>query len=169
MSNLSPEAQAQLADLSVALAHNPKTRKQFTKLVQEIDPTKRFADVETDELRESIDHKFAERDQQAEAARTRQRLEAQRQGLISSGRFKEEDVAKMEKDVMEKHGISDYDIASKVYAADMKPVSPTSEIKSRTWKMPVLQKEDLGNLTQHSRDKAYAVIDEIRGRRNINN
>lgn len=161
---LSPEAQAQLAELSISLAHNPKTRKAFTKLVQEVDPSKRFPDVEADDLRDTIKNEFEVRDQQAEARRIKAQTENQRADLLESGRYKEEDVKEIEK-IMEKHGISDYDVAAKVYSADTKPASPTSDIKSRTWQMPQLKKEDLGNLTQNARDKAYATIDEIRGRR----
>ena len=53
MTNLSPEAQAQLAKLATDLANNPKTRKKFVGLVREIDPSKRFPDVENEEMREA--------------------------------------------------------------------------------------------------------------------
>lgn len=163
--NLSPEATDQLAALAQTLAHNPKTRRQFVKLVQEVDPSKRFPDVESDELRESIKSEFAQRDQQAEANRVLQHQQNQRAGLISSGRFKEEDVKAMEKDVMEKHGISDYDIAAKVYSADTRPATPTSEIRSRSWEMPNMTKDNIANLGHHARDTAFKVIDEFKNKR----
>src|SRR5258708_36113 len=62
MTNLSPEAKAQLVKLATDLAHNPKTRKQFVGLVKEIDPTRRFPDVEADEIREEMTREFEKRD-----------------------------------------------------------------------------------------------------------
>lgn len=162
---LSPEAQAQLADLTLKLAHDPKTRKQYAKLVKEIDPSRTFPDVEMDEFRESVKAE-READKLAEAAqKTRERLAAQRSALIASGRFKEEQVKEMESSVMEKHGISDYDVAAKVFSADIKPASPTHELKSRTWEMPTLTKEDMGNMTAFSQKQAYAAIDELKTKR----
>lgn len=164
---LDPEAQKQLAELTIKLAHDPKTRKAFTKLVKEVDPSKSFPDMDAEDNRDVIRSEFAKRDQDAESARVKQRLEAQRAGLINSGRYKEEDVQKIEKEVMEKHGISDYDVASKVYAADTKAANPTPEIKSRVWEMPMstLSKDALGNMDNFARGEAYKAIDEIKNKR----
>lgn len=165
MSSLSPEAQAQLSKLATDLAHNPKTRKRFVNLVKEIDPSKTFPDVELEDLRESIEAKFADRDHQEAARKATRKLERQRASLIESGRFKEEDVEKIEKEVMEAHGISDYEVAATYYGAITKPVTPTSEIKSQTWKMPPMTKDDISNIGHHTLQNAYAVIDEIKGKR----
>lgn len=165
--NLDPEAQKQLAELMVGMSKNPKTRKEFTRLVREVNPSMSFPDVEKEEMRETITSEFAKRDQENETKRVKERLEAQRSSLITSGRFKEEDVGKIEKEVMEKHGISDYEVAAKVYAADMRPASPTPEIKSRVWEMPMasLGKEALGNMDNFARNEAYKAIDDIKKKR----
>lgn len=163
---LSPEAQSQLADLALQLAHDPKTSKQYKKLVKELHPDRHFPDVEVDDLREEVKTLLAARDQKEESDRVNQGLRAQRNGLITSGKFTEEDVKKMETDVMEKHGISDYEVAAKVYAADTRPANPTPEIKSRVWEMPKLAKEDIDNINQHTLKNAYAVVDEITAQRN---
>lgn len=162
---LSPEAEKQLAELSMQLAHNPKTRAKYVKLVQEIDPSKRFPDVETDDIREEMNTRFAEQAATQQAERVRQQLETQRAGLITSGRFQEEDVKKIETDIMPKYGLTDYDAAATLYAAQTKPQTPVPEIKGRTWEMPLPDKKDMGNLANYARKQAYAAIDEIRNRR----
>lgn len=160
-----PETAQQLAELAMAIAHNPKTRKGYTKLVREIYPDRRFADVETDEIREDIKKEFEQRDLQRRAEETKRAQESARASLITSGRFKEEDVQKIEKEVMEKHGISDYEVAAKVYNADLKPARPTPEVQSRTWNMPTVKKGDLDNLGKIALEKAYGVVDEITSKR----
>jgi hypothetical protein len=162
---LSAEAQAQLAELTLKIAHDPKTRKQYAKLVKEIDPSRTFPDVEMDEFRESVKADIAAQKLADDARKTSDRLAAQRHALIATGRFKEEQVKEMETSVMEKHGISDYDVAAKIFSADLKPASPAHEIKSRTWEMPTIAKEDMGNLAAFAQRQAYAAIDEIKAKR----
>jgi hypothetical protein len=159
---LAPEVQAQLAKLATDLAHNPKTRKQFTKLVKEIDPTKRFPDIEAEELEEKMQREFEKRDHEAEAKRTQDRLEKQKESLKS--RFKDEDISEIEK-LMEKHGISDYDVGAKLYAAETKPAEPTYEMQDRAWSLPKIDIKDFGNLKAQARKNAYQAIDDIKRKR----
>lgn len=159
---LTPEAQAQLAELATTLAHNPETRRQFVNLVRKVDPTKRFADVESDELKESMQAEFAKRDQAAEANRILGAQAAARNALTS--RYQEEDITKID-ELMAKHGISDYEVGAKLYAADMRPADPRSEVRSQTWEMPKMTAENVQNPGKYALNNAYAVIDEIRGRK----
>lgn len=155
---LTPEAQAQLAELTQALAHNPKTRKKFVGLVKEIDPSRRFPDVELDDMREELKRDREAEKLEREAEKTRIRLETQKDSLKS--RYDDKAIEEIEK-VMEKYGISDYDAGAKLYAADLKPAAPTYEENDHRWKMPGIEMKDFGNLKQISRGKAYQVIDEI--------
>lgn len=156
--------QKELAELALGLAHDPKTRKEFVNLIKKRDPNFRAADVEIEDLRDDVDQRFAARDQQEEARKATDRLSAQRRNLIDSGRFKEEDVVKIEKDVMEKYGLADYDAAAKLYAADMKPAGATPEIKTRVWEMPDL-KSAMNDPAGQARSEAYKAIDEIKRKR----
>ena len=158
MANLDPQAQKELADLAIALANNPKTRKAFAGMVKEVNPTKRFADVEAEELEDRVNKRFEQRDQANEQERVRIRLEAQRDSLRS--RYDDSAIAEIEK-VMEKYGISDYEAGAKLYAADLKPAAPTYETSDHRWSMPNIEAKDFGNLKQISRQKAYQTIEEI--------
>lgn len=159
---LSSEAQAQLSELALALAHNPKTRKKFVGLVKEIDPSRRFPDVETDQIREDMEKEFEKRDQAREAARVKERMESQRESLKS--RYEDKDIEEIEK-LMEKKGISDYEDGATLYSAVNKPAKPTHDIKSHAWEMPTVDRKDFNNLTQISRKKAYEAIDDLQTKR----
>lgn len=159
---LTPEAQAQLAQLSMDMAHNPKTRRKYVELVREIDPSRRFADVEGDELKESMQAEFAKRDADAERNRILAGQAAARNALTS--RYEEKDILEIES-VMTKYGLSDYEAGAKLYAADHKPADPRAELRSQTWEMPKMSADDVKNPGKYALNNAYAVIDEIRGRK----
>lgn len=155
---LSPEAQAQLAKLATDLAHNPKTRKKFAGLVREIDPSKRFPDVEADDLREEMTREFEKRDQKRESERALAVQEAQRSAL--SSRYEEKDIVEIEK-LMEKKGISSYEDGAILYAATVKPSTPTYAADDHRWTLPKMEIKDFGNLKQDSRSKAMQAVDDI--------
>lgn len=162
MADLTPEAQAQLAELATTLAHNPKTRRQFVSLVREVDPTKRFLDVEAEELKETVTAEFAKRDAAAEKAKIEAAQEAARHALTS--RYSEDDIKKIEEG-MTKHGIADYEVGAKLYAADAVMANPRPEPRSQTWEMPKMTAADVQNPSKYALNNAYAVIDEFRGRK----
>lgn len=158
MSNLTPEAQAQLAKLATDLANNPKTRKQFVGLVKEIDPSKRFADVEVDDLREEMKRERELEKQETAKQKMLDKLEAQKTSL--KDRYDDAAIGEIEK-TMEKLGISDYDVGARIYAAETKPAKPTYEVQDHRWSLPNIEMKDFGNLEQISRAKAYQAIDDI--------
>ncbi len=162
MSTLTPEAQAQLAKLATDLANNPKTRRQFVGLVKEIDPSKRFPDVESDEMREAIEKKFEERDQAEEMKRVQRKLAKQRAAL--EGRYGEDDIKEIEK-FMEQKGYTDYEDAAIIYGAKIKPATPTYDVKDHTWEMPKIDMKDMGNLPQRRRSSLMSAIDEVQRNR----
>ncbi len=162
---LSPEAQAQLAKLAVDLANNPKTRKKFVGLVKEVDPSKRFPDVEADDMREEMRAEFERRDQEREVERVKKRLEKQKNAL--KDRYDETAIAEIEK-LMEKKGISDYEDGAILYAAVTKPANPSYEPKDHAWSMPGIEMKDMKNsaaLKQRGRAQAYQAIDDLNRKR----
>lgn len=162
MTTLSPEAQAQLAKLATDLANNPKTRKKFVGLVKEIDPSKRFPDVENDELREEFNRQREADKQEREKEKALSRLEAQKEMLKS--RYDDAAIGEIEK-LMEKLGISDYDTGARIYAAETKAATPTYEINDHKWTLPSVEPKDFANMKQNSRAKAMQVIDEFKRKR----
>ncbi len=162
MADLSPEAQAQLAKLATDLANNPKTRKGFTKLVREIDPSKRFPDVETDEIREEMRKEFETRDADRKKEAALAKIEAQKNGLKS--RYDDKAIGEIEA-LMEKLGISDYDIAARLYASEIAAATPRSGEyveDDHKWSLPKFDVKDIPNLTQNARANAYKALDEVR-------
>jgi hypothetical protein len=157
---LDARAQQELAELMVDMSHDKEMRPLVNKFLKKKNG-KVLPDVELEEIRAENKREFEKRDIAASAEREKLRLEAQRNALIESGRFSEDDVKKMEKDVMEKHGISDYNVAAKVFAADVKPADPTPEISSRNWELPKFSKEEMANPHAVARRRANDVVGEI--------
>lgn len=165
MVELNAEAQKQLADMFVTMANNPKTRAQTVKLAREAGLTLNLPDVEAATMREEMDAKLAERDSRDEQRRVIERQQRQRAALISERGFTDDDVTKMEKEVMEKHGIGDYEVAAKIFAADTTPASAVPEMNSGVWEMPAFPKEMMTSPRNFARKEAYKVIDENRRKR----
>lgn len=161
--DLSPQQKEQLAELMYNIGNNPKTRKQTLKAIKEIDPDARFSDLEAEDLRQEIEEKFSEQEQLRLGREAQERQQRQRDSLVSSGRYSEEDLPKIE-ETMQKYGITDYEAGAKLYGADVEPARPTPEIKGRVWEMPSFEglKE---NPQTWGRKEAYKVIDELRSTR----
>lgn len=158
--NLDPKAQAELADLMVDLSNDKATRPIVNKFLKE-KTGKVMQDVELEDVRASVKKEFEDRDLAEKTERAKQKLEAQRQGLIDSGRFTEEQVVAMEKDVMEKHAISDYNIAAKVFVADLPPKTPDQVEGDRYWNMPKMTKEDIANPKHVAHKRAMDAVGEV--------
>lgn len=158
MAELSPEANAELANYFVKMANNPETRKETARLAKKAGLNLSLPDVEASDQREYVDQKLADRDAQDNARKAKEHLESQRARLLD--RYDEKSVKEIEA-LMEKEGIANYDTAARLFAADTKPATPRSEIKSRTWEMPKISKEDVNNIASRARTNAYDVIDQI--------
>lgn len=159
MVDLTSEAQAQLAKLMTDLANNPKTRKKVVGLIKEIDPSRRFPDIEAEEMKEQMQREFEKRDQQSEAARVQRRLEKQKAALAD--RYDEKAIGEIEK-LMEKKGLSDYEDGATLYSAFTKAATPSHDINDHKWSMPAIEIKDFANLKQRSRANAYQAIDDLK-------
>ena len=140
---------------------DPETRKTTLSLLEKKIPGANIVELQTDRISKSVEDKFAAFEHKQAAKEANSRLESQRNSLISKG-FTEDDVKKIETDVMQKHGISDYEVASKVYAADQPVPVPSYEIRgNRPWKKESL-KDFMGNPKDKAREVAAQTALEMR-------
>jgi len=163
-----PKTLHDLGVLALKIAGNPKTRREFLKQVKAVDPNYRPpADVQLQDFKDDLKKEREEEKIRERAEGYQRQAAAQRQSLIESGRYTEEQVVEMEEKVMKKYRLGDYEAASKLYAADIAPARPSNRDKMRhgqIWEFP-----DLPGLLQNpekaASDAAYAVIDELRAGR----
>lgn len=157
----------ELGKLALQVGHNPKTRRQFFQAVKEIAPERYAAQIDQrveDQLEEIRREREADK-LAREQEKVTTRLEAARAALLS--RYSEDDVKKIETDVMQRYGISDYEAAAKLYAADNVPANPRNDPPKTgaTWEMPNFEGL-VKNPVKAARDMAFSVIDELnRGKR----
>jgi hypothetical protein len=163
------EEDAALATLMRKMANDPKYRAYVAKAAKEIEPERypesSFADVKVDDLDKKLESKFAEFDAKQETARVERRLREQKKAL--SEKYEPEQIAEIEK-LMEKHGLHDYDIGAKVYAADVPPIDPKrgglpppAKFGER-WEFPPNMEEFRKDPAGAALRGAYADIDRLR-------
>jgi len=160
--NLDPAAQAILAKLAIDLANNPETRKDFARITKKVDPSRRFHDVEADDLEARVNARFEEEKQAREAEKATKKMERAKMKLAE--RYDEDAIKEIE-GLMEKHGLADYELAARLYAADTKAATPHSPQEDYSWKLPNIDVKDFNNLKQISRDRAYQALDDLKRKR----
>jgi hypothetical protein len=175
--NLSPEAQADLANLFVSLSQDPKTRKEIGRLVRKARPdtphAMAFKDVEIEERFESFEEQQAAKELKRQQDDMLARMNAARARLLTgdedgSGRKYSEDDVKAIEALMQKKGITDYDDGATLYAATLPPVDPQPhEIAPQhgsTWEFP--RWSDFGaDPVKASRNEAHQAITELMRKR----
>ena len=101
---------------------------------------------------------------------------SQRQSLIDSGRYTEEQVKEIETGPMAKYGLGDYDAGAAIYASQHPPVHPadkmpTAEDHTPTWDLPSVPgtdgkmmplKDFMSNPVKQSLNAAYRTIQEFK-------
>lgn len=155
---LDAAAQADLAQLAVEVANNPGTRKDFARLVKKVQPGRRFPDVEVEDIRAEVRQEFETRDLELQKQKAGRKLERERAEVADQ--YDEKAMGEIEA-LMEKHGLSDYKLAARLYAADAKPARPTPGADDHRYTLPNIDIKDFNNLKQISRSKAYQAVDEI--------
>ena len=169
LENKSPEEIEALASLANDLASNPKTRMGFLQLTKTANPDAAIPEIDiptrlTGVLQASMkrmdefEAKMAERE-------TIDRVEAQRREMGLS----RDELAKVEKTMVD-HKIADHKTAKQFLDMQSRSAEPTpaSHVTGvRRFGEPKLpdMKESGGDLKSYSYKNAYAVIDELRGRR----
>lgn len=163
MSNvqLDPQAQKELADLMVELSHDKDMRPMVNKFLKK-KTGKVMPDVEIEDIRADVRNEFEKRDQDRAKKEALERLENQRSALKS--RYDDAAIGDIEK-TMEKLGISDYDVAARIYASETKPANPTYTEQDHRWEMPKIDIKDFGNLKQIGRQRAMQALDDIKRNR----
>lgn len=164
---LTPEAYKtlkELSDITLKVANDPKTRRKYADIVNEVEPTRRFHDIEAQRLEEKVDKKFEERDAERRKKEILAKQEAERNAL--KDRYDDAGIAEIEK-IMEQEGISNYQTAAKLYAADLKPSAPTPDIKSGVFEVPKFDIKNINNMRQDSTKRAYEVVGELMKRRGV--
>ena len=159
-----PKTVSDMATLLLKLSGNPKTRRKQLELVKEMDPNFRLpADIQVESLKEDLKKEAEEAKIRAQAEKYQRQSKSQRQALLDSGRYNEEQVKEIEEKVMKKYRLGDYEAASKLYAADIAPAKPSNREKMRhgqIWEFP-----DIPGLLQNpdkaATDAAYSIIDEL--------
>jgi len=176
--NLSPEAQADLANLFFALSQDPKTRKEIGRLVRKARPdtphAMAFKDVEIEERFETFEEQQAAKETKRQQDEILSRMNAQRARLLTGGqdgsgpKYTEDDVQKIEA-LMRAKGIGDYDDGRVLYAATQPPVDPRPGEEpvpqhGSTWEFP--RWSDFGaDPIKASRNEAHAAITELMRKR----
>lgn len=149
MAALDAKTQAELADLMVAISHNPKTRAKVAGVLKDagLGDKYRFDDVENETTimaraeQVAKDTLAAER-RKSDAESFTARLNSQRASLIKTdqnpnGRFSESLVKDKLEPFMQEKGISDYEDAAILYAHNNPESTPKPEIASRgIWELP---------------------------------
>ena len=176
---LTAQEQAELADLAIALAHNPETRGDVAALVRKAAADKRVAgfvssfddvkpatpktqpepDPKLKPLTQAdLDTRLAEDEGKRRTAREQEAQTAERQTLLESGRFTAESIKKLD-EFMEQNGYSNYEHAAIIFAHQNPPTGQRPTIGSKVWTMPA------GDVVKDPRktalNKAYQVVDEI--------
>jgi len=176
-SNLSPEAQADLANLFFALSQDPKTRKEIGRLVRKARPdtphAMAFKDVEIEERFETFEEQQAAKETKRQQDEILSRMNAQRARLLNGAedggrQYSEDDVKKIEA-LMQRKGITDYEDGATLYAATLPPVDPRPGEEpvpqyGSTWEFP--RWSDFGaDPIKASRNEAHAAITELMRKR----
>lgn len=147
-----------IVKLAMQMAGNPKTRDTFFQTARAADPSIRLpADVQLRQFKQETKREKEEDKIRTEAERQQERQAAAREKLLT--RYSEEQVAEIEKGVMQKYGVADYDAAAKIYASDLKPAKADARPRrTSTWEMPDFEKFAKAP-AQVANDLAYDLID----------
>jgi hypothetical protein len=172
---LDPAVAADLGQLAYELGHDPKTRKEFGKLVKTAKPdsphARAFADVDLEDKFAAFEEKQAKKELEAQQQAYLANMNRQRQNLLTGGadgkgpKYAEDEVKKIEK-FMEENGITNYAHGAVLYANENPPLSPPDNdpppnMHGDRWTIPDFEKfkDDPDGA---ARNVAYGVIKEFR-------
>lgn len=179
---LSPTEAVDLAEFARTIAHDPRTRERFAELAVLIEPSRAasFNDIAIKKRQDAFERKQAEKELETQARDFQKAQNAQREQLISSGKYTKEQADEI-KAVMDKNGIVDYNIGSVLYAHETKPHEiadgpPMDQRPGATWEFPTVNGKDgkpipfrdfALNPTAAALNAAYTTITEFRRRSGV--
>jgi hypothetical protein len=167
--SLRPMSEAEKIDLEVGrmmrkVAGDPKHRRNLYNTLKQADPRVRWPDMEMQDLREELARERESNRIQQDVRTEQQRMDSQRKDVLA--KFGEKGLEDIEK-LMLKHKILDYEVASKLYAADAPEVQGREEgPASNYWSMPT-DKDLLDNPNRWANERAHAMIKEFKTARGI--
>lgn len=156
----------QLAELSLSMAGNEKTRKQFLKLTKEVAPGTPIPELEWESSmdarlkkeREEIDGKL----QKLEEAEFKRNVETQRSRVMEENQLSPEDMEKLDKMIADKELPADYKWAGRLYKQQIEPVEPTNYGSSGYGPAELPMHEGLlDNPDKWASKTAHDVIDQL--------
>ena len=147
-----------IVKLAMQMAGNEKTRDTFFNAARTVDPSIRLpADVQLRQFKAATVKEREEEKIRVAAEKAQEKQQSAREKLAD--RFTEEQIAEIEKGVMQKYGIADYEAAAKVYGADLKPAKADARPRrTSTWEMPYFE-EFAKAPAKVANDIAYDMID----------
>lgn len=160
MAEYSDQTLKELGQLMLKARKNPKTSKGIARIVQTIDSSVKFPDLEIDDVRAEMNQRFEQAEIERDRQATLNQLAAQRRRVANMFDGDETVMGKIES-LMKKHQIFDYDVGRKLYAADQPAPQPRQEpFMGANWEAPNI-KELLTNPLAYERNEARKAIDEI--------
>jgi hypothetical protein len=161
---LSDQTTKELADLLVRLRKNPKTSNKVARLINEVDPTIKFPDVETEDLRRELMGQIDELKNERERDAALRKIAAGRRRVAQSfgedPEIQSRHLAGVE-EVIERTGLIDYEEAAKIYAYEQPKPEPRPEpFMGQQWQAPDT-KGLFENPIAWARNEANKAIKEI--------
>lgn len=165
-----PDEESPYDALLRKIAADKEAKTAFVHLAKKVEPNWQVpADVAVDDLRQETRAELEAMRLQRETDRSNAELDRKRAALAD--RYGPDAVQTIEKEIMTKYGLADYELAGRVYAAEQP--APDRERRDHqiakhgaTWEMPQINLgEYMANPRKAALDEAYRVIDEFKARR----
>lgn len=159
----SDATRAKLGDLLLKLTTNKATRPTITRAISKIDPTMKFSEHDTEDLRSEVMGMIENDKEEREKEAMYRRLAAQRKQVME-GFGPDPEAAKPHIEAVDKivqeTGL-DFKRAAKLYAAENPPPPPRPEgVIGTKWEMPNVE-ELFTNQKAYETDLANQAISEI--------
>lgn len=164
LEGMTPEQIADLAALAKGLSDDPKTRPYFLNMMKARNPDLSIPEVDIPlQIDAAISpklKKLEELEKKDQEREMRDMIRERRQKLMTTKGLKEEQVAEVEKLMVEK-GISNHETAADFYLSQQNAATPTPSSFSH----PSMPKPDLkamgGNINAWARNEATSALSDI--------
>jgi hypothetical protein len=160
LEDLTPEARDELAALAREMADNPATRESFLRMTKAVRPNMSIGEID---LKDDMSSKFEAAQSRMEQLEGKLRekealeeLERRRNRLVRSKGVKEDDIAEIEKLMLEK-GITSHEAAADYYTWMRQAATPTPQ---KAFSRNVLDETARDSLSKFWKNPAGAARDE---------
>jgi hypothetical protein len=166
LENLSVEAQQEFAMLAKSLFEDPRTRKPFLKLTQQVRPDVAIPEIEIEERTNTVLQQAEDRVKSLEdklrAKEAKEELMKRRDTLVKKGLVDSEDDIKEVEKIMVEKGIANHETAAEYHSWMKQAAAPTPS----QFPQPVMSKfntkDFMKNPVGAARDAAHAALSEFR-------